>query len=280
LSFRQAAQTLHMTQPPLSRAIRELEERLGVRLLERNTQLVKLTSAGAALVPYARKVARLLKEAQAALQGFKVLGRLRLGMTSAVDLPWLSALPASIQQTGERQDVVVTSDTSPRLVRQLRNGRLDAAVIALPTETHELDVLEVDRVPMLVALASSHPLARRKLLSLSDLDGHHVFWFERARQPAFYDHCERVFARHAFAPHRLREPADHHVLLGEVAAGKGLALLAGTFAGLKRKGVSYRPLAEGDELAIGVGLATSPDRQQVRLLLSDALRHARFAEPA
>ncbi len=67
LSFRQAAETLHLSQPPLSRAIRELEERLGTRLFDRNTRGVTLTVAGEKLLPYARSIAKLLREAEAAL---------------------------------------------------------------------------------------------------------------------------------------------------------------------------------------------------------------------
>ena len=67
LSFRQAAEVLHMSQPPLSRAIRALEDRLGVRLFERSTQAVSLTEAGRRLLPYARRVDRLLQAAQEAV---------------------------------------------------------------------------------------------------------------------------------------------------------------------------------------------------------------------
>ncbi|MBK1615823.1 LysR family transcriptional regulator [Rubrivivax gelatinosus] len=270
LSFRQAAQTLHMTQPPLSRAIRELEERLGLRLFERDTRGVALTEAGQLLLPHARAVARSLHEAQAALARVRERAApapLRLGVTSAVELPVLRRLQG-------RLALKLVSDTSPRLVRQLRAGRLDAAVVALPTETHELDVVELERQPMLVALAASHTLARRRLLRLADLAQEALFWFERARQPAFYDHCQQVFAQHGFAPPRLQEPADHHVLLAEVAAGKGVALLPQSFSGLKRAGVSYRRLAEGQALAVGVGLVTPGDRRPVRDLLLGWLRPA------
>jgi DNA-binding transcriptional LysR family regulator len=272
LSFRQAAESLHMTQPPLSRAIRELEERVGARLFERSTQSVTLTPAGHSLLPYARDVARVLKAAEAKLQGHARPDSLRLGLTSAVDLPWMKLLPARVQRGRASAKVSVSSDTSPRLVKRLLAGRLDAAIIALPTRTHTLEVLELDRQPLLVALASSHPLARRKLLRLADLVQEPLFWFERARQPAFYDHCQAVFARHGYAPRRLKEPADHHVLLGDVATGQGLALVPSSFAGLRRQGVAYRRLAEGDELAVAVGLATAPDRAAVRTLLLEALR--------
>jgi len=264
LSFRQAAETLYLSQPPLSRAIRELEERLGARLFDRNTKGVNLTDAGHRLVPYARGVAKLLRDAQATLANPGMPATLRLGLTSAVEPGWFRGLAQRVQAIHPGTTVSIVSDPSPRLVRQLGSGKLDAAFVALPTRAPGLEVVELDRLPMVVALPSAHPLAKRKVLRLADLSRETVFWFERARQPAFYDHCQQVFSRHGFAPKKLREPTDHHVLLAEVANGRGVALLPRSFTGLRRTGVVYRALAEGDALSVGIGLATRPGRQAMR----------------
>jgi DNA-binding transcriptional LysR family regulator len=268
LSFRQAAETLHLSQPPLSRAIRELEERLGARLFDRNTKGVNLTDAGCRLLPYARSVGKLLREAEAELVAQGLPATLRLGLTSAVEPTWFRGLAQRVQAMHPGTAVSTVSDTSPRLVGQLRAGKLDAAFVALPTVTSGLDVLELDRLPMVVAMQSSHRLAKRRAVRLADLALEPVFWFERARQPAFYDHCQQIFARHGFAPPKLREPTDHHVLLSDVEAGRGMALLPKSFVGLRRAGVVYRTLVEGDELAVGIGLATPRDRQTTRNMLA------------
>lgn len=260
-SLRQAAELLHLSQPPLSRAIKELEQRLGCRLFERHASGVTLTAAGRDLQPFAVRTARVLAEAQAAMARHAAPDSLRLGLTSAVEPPWLSGFIDAIRRAFPDRVLKRVSDTSPRLIRQLGAGRLDAACIALPSDTTGLLVTPVDRQPMVVALPAGHPLARRRRLSLSDLQVLPLFWFERVRQPAFHDHCERCFSRHGYAPVRLSEPADHHVLLAEVSAGRGVALLPASFTRLSRPGVAYRQLAEGEELAVGVGLATPIDQQ-------------------
>lgn len=270
LSFRQAAETLHMSQPPLSRSIRELEERLGMPLFMRNTRGVVLTDAGRRLLPYARRVARLLRDAEVELTAHGLHRTLRLGLTNAVEPVWFDGLVERVQAKQPGMTVSVTYDTSPRLVRQLRSGKLDAAFVALPTEVRGLNVLHLDCLPMMVAMHSTHRLARRKAISLAELASESVFWFERARQPAFYDHCQQIFARHGFAPATLREPNDHHVLLADVARGRGVALLPRSFAGLKRAGVVYKDLVEGVELGVGIGLVNPDGQETMRNILVNA----------
>jgi|SRR5437867_3577185 len=95
---------------------------------------------------------------------------------------------------------------------------------------------------------------------------------ERSRQPAFFDHCKRVFAAHGFTPRTVKEPLDHHVLLASVAFGRAAALLPASFKAIKRDGVSYKTLKEGRELAVGVGLALHTDRSDIKQCVLRCIR--------
>ena len=265
LSFRQAAEVLHMSQPPLSRAVRQMEARLGTPLFERNTQRVVLTPAGQRLLPYARRILQLIAQAQDAVAAQQLPARLRIGVTSAIEAQWFQRVAQAMEAQGV--EPVVSSDTSPRLVRLLARGRLDAAFIALPTHAQGLEVDVLERQPLLAVLPATHRLARRRTVALDDLAADPLYWFRRARQPAFFDHCRAVFQRHGYAPALLEEPEDHHVLLAAVARGRGVALLPASFAAIRREGVRYKPLREGAELHVGVGLATPRDRPELRAFL-------------
>ncbi|MBG6219492.1 DNA-binding transcriptional LysR family regulator [Janthinobacterium sp. CAN_S1] len=267
LNFRQAAEQLHMTQPPLSRAIRLLEERLGARLFERDTQGVALTQAGRTLLPQALHILDLLEVAQASLRQDSAPVRLRLGLSSSVEAGLFQPLLAALSSQLGTLRLELTAAPSPRLVTAVRKGQLDAALLALPSATFELAVQPLARQPMMLALPASHRLAKKRKLGLADIATEPIFWFERARQPAFFDHCQRVFQRHGFAPTFLREALDHHVLLSEVAAGKGMALLVDSFRALRLAGVAYRQLAEGEALAVGIGLAWRDGRDHAALPL-------------
>ncbi|MBC3907714.1 LysR family transcriptional regulator [Undibacterium umbellatum] len=256
LNFRLAAEQLHITQPPLSRAIQNLEQRLGVKLFLRDTQNVQLTTAGKLLLPRALAILAMLDETETFMASLVEPSHLRLGLTTSVEAGSFNVLTQAVATAMPDMSVEITYDNSPKLVAAIKAGRVDAAVIAMPTRTLDFPVQSLGQQAMMVALASKHPLASRRQLSLADIASEPVYHFERARQPAFFDYCHEIFRQHHFAPRFLLEPNDHHVLLSDVASGKGIALLPASFKALRLHGVSYRKLKEGDELALKLALIT------------------------
>jgi DNA-binding transcriptional LysR family regulator len=260
LNFRQAAERLFMTQPPLSRQIQALETQLGVRLFDRDTRGVRLTVAGEQFLPDAR---RLLEVSAATLEKYRGLARadggsLRLGLTRVVEPGALQVLLAELTARSPDAALSWQADTSQHLIRAVARGDLDAAFIGQPADIGDLGLAPWRADPLMVALPSAHPLASRRQLALADLNPYGVFWFRRARNPGYFDRSRQVFAAAGFAPRWLDEPDDHHVLLGQVAAGDGLALIAHSLGTLRRRGVVYRALREGGQLAIELSLVFRP----------------------
>lgn len=256
LNFRLAAERLCMTQPPLSRQIQQLEIMLGLQLFERDTRGVRITEAGLHFLADARA---LLQQTESVLQNARrqdVAGAvLRIGMTTVVDSGVFPDWSALLAQPCPGVRLAISRQLSIQLIRQLRRGELDVALIGLPSQTNELVVEKLFDDPLMLALPSGHPLARKRQVKLADLQGEALFWFGRALNPAYYDFCQPAFQALPCPPRFVPEPPEHHILLAQVAAGQGGALIPRSLRKIRRTGVVYRHFAEGELLSIGVGVA-------------------------
>jgi len=275
-SFRRAADRLSLTQPPLTRQIQALEEELGVQLLVRDRRGVELTAEGAEVLREARDIlarADKLAErfAQRAAPGPTTRVALRLGLTTVVDASLFSWLEPALLARESGLRLIIKRQISQLSINDLHRGRLDAAIIGLPSETSDLIVEKLTDDPLTVALPSAHPLAQRRTIELGELAASPMFWFRRSLNPAYYDHFEKVFRRLDFAPQRLPEPRDHHVLLGLIAEGRGVALVPRSLTAIGRAGVVYKRLRYEAPFQIGLALAY---RSRHRHAALDALRRA------
>ncbi|AXG77690.1 LysR family transcriptional regulator [Streptomyces paludis] len=172
LHFGRAARRLDMAQPPLSRAIRDLERQLGVTLLERTTRQVRLTAAGEVLLRDARTV---LDTVAAAVRRAQHAGRpdpgLRLAMKADYDGGLLPRILAAYRHETAALPVELMLVGKGEQLPALRGGRADIALLPVPFDTLGLDAEPLLTEPRLVALATTDPLAARPGLRLADLAG-------------------------------------------------------------------------------------------------------------
>lgn len=258
LNFGRAAARLHISQPPLSRQIRQLENQLGVELFQRTRTGVTLTNAGAAFLPEVRRTlaqaAKAIAAAQAAREEESQV--FRVGYTTVFDRSVIPDVSEALQQRFVDCRIVTQGKHSISLVRDINNGSMQVAFIGLHTEPKGLKTETLFEEPMKVALPASHPLARKRMLGFDDLRDEVIFRFERRLNPGFYDHCQAFFARIDFKPETIPEPDDHHILLGLIAEGQGIAFIPASLTHVKRKGVVFRSLKEeGGVLSSGIAVA-------------------------
>ena len=249
LSFRRAAELLNMSQPPLSRQIKSLEDMLRVQLFHRDTHGVRLTEAGEAFRIEAHQLLQTLDQAVAGIkQRFHDneanAGAVRIGLTSVINhrlIDQLNVLLADPAFIGERP---LARAWSRHLIEQVRSGELDIAIVGdIVAPAPDLLVETALREPLMVALSEAHPHARSNAIDLTELGDTPLFWSSRSDNPAFHDKCERVFRGLGYAPPRRLEPKDFTVLLAAVAAGEGIALCPQSMQATSHLGVVYRPLA-------------------------------------
>src|SRR5438552_4762261 len=173
LHFGRAAAALHISQPPLSRAIQSLEERLGVTLFARTRRRVELTAEGARSLDEARRLAAQLETAVTELQGMAAgeRGRLRIGFVSLADYGVLPGLLKAFKTARPGVTLALREMLSPEQAAALAAGELDFGFL-LPPVSGELEHIVVQRERFVAALPARHRLSRgRGKLELSELAG-------------------------------------------------------------------------------------------------------------
>jgi DNA-binding transcriptional LysR family regulator len=219
-----AAERLHMAQPPLSTAIRQLEEQLGVALLDRTSRQVRLTTAGEQLLEQGRE---LLSHADTVVGDVQAVerspsGLLRCGLSPAArfDLVpellegWSAAAPGVMLHTRE--------DTTGALLRDVRQGRLDLAVVFCPPALTGLASTILREEPAVVHLRDDHPLAKRRKVALDELAGETLLVAGGKESPGYsaavLDACRAA----GFEPNTLPDPYPD---LGTQAIREGLGIV-------------------------------------------------------
>ncbi|HUL91070.1 MAG TPA: hydrogen peroxide-inducible genes activator [Burkholderiales bacterium] len=225
LNFRAAAEACFVTQSTLSAGIKELESQLDAHLVERDRRSVRLTRLGEQVAERAR---RLIAEAgdlvAAAGAGREPLaGSFRLGVIPTI-APFL--LPAALPPLRGRFPglrLYLREDLTARLLEQLRAGRIDAALIALPFDTGELEIHELFRDEFWFVARADDPLAKLKAVAMERLDVNDVILLEEG-------HCLREHAITACGATRGSSSPDIEAtslptLLQMVEGGLGVTLL-------------------------------------------------------
>lgn len=256
-----AAQRLFMSQPPLSRHIRQLEERLGLTLFVRHTKGLTLTDEGLRVLEIVRPLLAQQEQTYAALGRLAQNGAssLRLGLTTAFELGVFTALEQHLVEQVEVLNIV--RHGSPELIRLIRRWKLDAALVALPLETSGLSVVPLPlHEPLIAALPAHWPEAEAASLALSELNARPLFWFKHERNPAFFDYTRDIFRRAGYAPTCIEEPLEHDILLARIARGDGLSLFPASFSAIQRQGVVFRPLRD-ETLSVGLGLVMPAENE-------------------
>jgi DNA-binding transcriptional LysR family regulator len=254
LHFGRAAQRLHMTQPPLTQAIAQLERLLDVRLFDRTKRSVRLTAAGEALMPQARELlARALAlPAQARAAAGGEVGRLRLAFVSTVgfaQLPeWVRAFRAAFPQV-QLDLIEATGDVQ---LAALERGDIDAGVIIHSPgfAPAGMEHVRVASEPLVLALPQPHPLASAARLSLAQALQEPLVIFPRRIAPSLHDAVLGLYHAHGREPRLSQEAIQMQTIVNLVSAGLGIAWVPQSVRQFQRSGVVYRQL--GGKQAAGV----------------------------
>jgi LysR family hydrogen peroxide-inducible transcriptional activator len=223
--FGRAAAASFVSQPTLSTQIKKLEDELGVSLVERTPRRVLLTDAGREIAARAREVLNEIEQIRAIARRTRdpESGRVRLGIFPTLGPYLLPHVIPHIRTRFPRMELLLFEEKTETVLGQLREGRLDAGVLALPIHDDQLHAEFLFEEPFLLAVPEQHPLAQRKILTLDDLAGENLLLLEDG-------HCLRdqalAICRRAGAGEKVGFRATSLETLRQmVAANVGITLL-------------------------------------------------------
>lgn len=222
-NFRRAAETVHLSQPALSRRIAKLEGVLGVRLFERTTRTVSLTAVGR---EFARKARALLGDLEQALLGTREIAATHGGEVTVACVPSAAYyyLPQFIRRYRERFPrirVRVIDEAANTVLATVIRGEADFGVDFIGAQEPELEFAAILEEPFVAACRRDHPLAKKRSVTWSELGRHDYMTVSRASGNRLL--MDNALARMVDAPRWSLETRHVATLLGLVEAGLGVA---------------------------------------------------------
>jgi DNA-binding transcriptional LysR family regulator len=246
LSFTKAAAKLHLAQPSLTRQIHKLEEELGVRLLNRSKTHVALTPEGRSFLTDAGRILILATESIQAVQ------RLSRGETGELNLAYLpnfdfELLPETLRAFRQAFPHIALNlfDMSPaEQLRALEARKIDLGFVGLPppSTASALHWECIARHRTVVVLPERHRLARKRQISLAELETMFFVGMSEKTHPGFRDWLNRTCQQVGFAPRVLQEAELEAALMTFIAEGLGVTLAREHIKKLPHPGVTFRPV--------------------------------------
>ncbi len=243
--FGRAARELHISQPPLSHQIKQLEQEIGGQLFSRTTHGATLTHVGRAFLEEARKVLnqaeRAMAEALRAKRGEG--GSVSVGFVVPIVNGVLPKILNLFRHRFPGVQVVLTECSTPSALLALAAAELDVALVYAPLDGHA-PAETIARDQWMMAVPSRHRLANRRVVRREDLRDEAILMAPRRVRPVLFDRTISWFTEAGITPRIAQEIPTVHGLLGLVACGAGLCFLPRGCQSLKCDGVVYRELAD------------------------------------
>jgi DNA-binding transcriptional LysR family regulator len=247
LNFTKAAARLHLAQPSLTRQIHNLEEEIGVRLLNRSKSHVGLTEEGRSFLIDARRILTLATESVQAVQRLSrgETGQLNIAYLSNFDFELLPETLAAFRQTFPHVALNLFDMTPAEQFRALEARKIDLGFVGLhpPATNRELQWESITRHRTVVVLPVNHPLARKRQVHLRELKTMFFVGMSEKTHPGFRDWLAQTCQPAGFAPRILQDAEVEPALMTFVAEGLGVTLAREHLKKLPHPGVTFRPLA-------------------------------------
>jgi LysR family transcriptional regulator, benzoate and cis,cis-muconate-responsive activator of ben and cat genes len=253
-----AAKRLHVSQPPLSRQVRDLENELGVALFDRGANAVRLTEAGRVFLTEARTI---LRGTEGAVQMVKDVaggkrGEINVGYAPSLTVELLPRALRYFRKSNPGVRARLHDLSTQEMLRGLNDGSLHVAMmVQVPSKALTgLVFEELQRQPVCVALHPAHPLARARKVGLEQVAKECLVVFTLADYPEYQAWVAGLFAPLSRSPQIVEEHDSITSLIAAVESRRGVAVIAQPVNGLASPRLKIRPLRPAPP-PLGIGIA-------------------------
>ena len=246
LNIGRAAARLHISQPPLSRQIQQIEDELAALLFERTSRGVKLTQAGEMFLLEARNICFLLEQSieRTKRAGEGKLGRLDIAIFGSGILDTIPKLLLFFRQRYPDVKIVLHTMEKGQQIQALRQRRISVGFNRMLTPMHDINTELVNTEKLLLAINTGDPLASLKAVPFQALADNPVVVFPTGTRPNFVDKTLSLCRDAGFEPDITQEVGDAVTGMALVASGFGICLVPESTTRLKIPGVAYRRILD------------------------------------
>jgi DNA-binding transcriptional LysR family regulator len=270
-NFTRAAEKLHIAQPPLSRAIQQLEDEVGVALIDRASRPLSLTDAGRLLFEQAVQVLDRMEEMQAMAARLRQADRklLGIGFVASTLYGYLPEVIRRYRAARPQVELSLLEMTTIEQIAALKEGRIDVGFGRIPFNDPQIERTLLRNEVLCVALPLTHRLASRTgLLKLAELSGDALVVYPRSPRPSFADQVLALVREREVKPQAVLEVRELQTALGLVAAESGICIVPASVERLRRDNVVYRRLDEPGAVSPIIMSARKGDRSpEIGLIL-------------
>ncbi|WLD94444.1 LysR family transcriptional regulator [Alkalihalobacillus sp. AL-G] len=227
LSFTKAASVLHVSQPSISKAIKHIEEELGVSLFYRSKHL-ELTDAGKAVLENAKHVLEAFNNLTSELTDVMDLkkGEIRIGIPPIIGAAFFSKLISRFKEDYPYVQITLTEVGSKKIKQGVEDGSLDIGLICnLPIQKGNFEIIKVINDPLMLIVHKEHPLANQEAIDLSDLKSEPFILYRQ--DFTLHDRIVEECSKKGFHPNVVCESSQKDFMIEMVEARLGIALLPG-----------------------------------------------------
>lgn len=246
-NFNRAAERLHIAQPPLSRAIQQLEAQVGTTLLDRSVRPLRLTPVGKLLYEQAMQILARMEDLESMIKSAAESKRRRLiiGFVASTIYARLPELIREFRKTAPDIELVMVESTTLDQIAALKEGRIDVGFGRIRFNDPAVRRIVLRNERLVAAFPMHHPLADEDSpISLRDLADEPQILYPRMPRPSYADQVISLFRDNGVEPKVVHEARELQIAIGLVAAEEGMAIVPESVRRARSHDVAFRDLLE------------------------------------